>query len=75
MDRVEVGDVFVERDHRMAGRTLKVLSVFLPATYQLNEGFVACSSRGKVTIISHSRLLDGSRFTRQVPEPELAYGH
>ncbi len=71
MDRIEIGDVFVEQDRREHGRQLKVLAVFMPETYLLSQGYVACTSRGRVTILSYDRLADSSRFVRmprQQPE-------
>jgi hypothetical protein len=65
-DKIKAGDEFVELDHREHGRILKVLSVFMPETYDLDEGFVACSSRGKVTIMSYKRMIDESRFEKRV---------
>lgn len=64
-NKIAVGDTFVELDHREHGRILKVLSVFLPPHYDVDEGFVACSSRGKVTIMSYKRLIDPCRFEKR----------
>lgn len=75
MNTVNIGDVFVEQDHREHGRLLKVLAIFSPLTHQLDEGYVACSSKGKVTIMSLARMANESRFKKYAVQVEaFSYG-
>ncbi len=71
MDQIQVGDIFIEQDRREHGRMLKVLAVFMPQTYMLAEGYVACSSRGKVTVLSYDRLANSARFVKQTGQLTL----
>jgi hypothetical protein len=65
LNRIEVGDIFVDKDYYRDGRTLTVLAVFMPETYKLREGYVACSYRGgKVTVVSYDRLSNPVRFEK-----------
>lgn len=72
MERIEIGDIFIEQDRREHGRMLRVLAIFSKLAYSpaLDESYVACSSRGRATIISYDRLLDQARFIKQ----ERMYG-
>lgn len=76
MNRVEVGDVFVEKDSREHGRILRVLAVYLPATYELDEGYVVCQSKRRVTVLSYERMASESRFTKYNKEVSTqSYGY
>lgn len=72
MNSVNVGDVFTELD-RSSGRTLRIVAVFNRGA-ELNDDYAVCISRRRITVISQHRLIDPSRFERQLKLHEIVYG-
>lgn len=62
--KIRPGTRFVEKDARMAGRTLRVLFVAEEGKLDVHRGGALCVSRGKLTTVSLKRLLDKTRYER-----------